>query len=176
MNVNSKNDATPRPAANQNNACQLKCSAIAAESGSPSAPPTPSEALIKPIAVPTRSAGTVARSTLMPSGMIGNASPCRPRPTTKGISELVVAAISDPAVSTTAHTMRTGLGPYMSPSRPNTGVATAAVNNVAVMAHDALDGLAFSSFGSSGINGMMSVCIKDTLMPAADSTATRIPG
>jgi hypothetical protein len=45
----------------------------------------------------------------------------------------------------------------MSPSRPNTGVATAAVSSVAVTAHDASDGLASRSFGSSGISGMMSV-------------------
>ena len=88
----------------------------------------------------------------------------------------MVAATNDPAVSTTAHAMSIGLGPYMSPSLPNTGVATAAVNSVAVMAHDALEGLAFNSFGSSGINGMISVCIRETLIPAAESTAMRIPG
>jgi hypothetical protein len=44
------------------------------------------------------------------------------------------------------------------------------------MAHDALEGLAFNSFGSSGINGMISVCIRETLIPAAESTATRSPG
>ena len=72
--------------------------------------------------------------------------------------------------------MSIGFGPYMSPSRPNTGVATAAVSSVAVIAHDALDGLVFNSFGSSGISGMMSVCISETLMPAADSTAIENAG
>ena len=75
MNANSRRRPPPSPAANQNSACQLKCSAIAADNGNPSAPPTPSDALIKPIAVPTRSAGTDARSTLMPSGMMGSAKP-----------------------------------------------------------------------------------------------------
>jgi XTP/dITP diphosphohydrolase len=37
-----------------------------------------------------------------------------------------------------AQTMSIGLGPYISPSRPNTGVVTAAVNSVTVIAHDAL--------------------------------------
>jgi hypothetical protein len=39
-----------------------------------------------------------------------------------------------------------------------------------------LDGLVFSKFGSSGISGMMSVCINETLMPAAERTAIKTPG
>ena len=55
----------------------------------------------------------------------------------------------------------------MSPSRPNTGVATAADSNVAVIAHDALDALVCNKFGNTGINGTINVCINATLMPAA---------
>ena len=125
------------------------------------------------IAAPTFSAGTQARSTLMPSGMIGMPKPCRPRPMISGNSELVLAANNDPAVRNTAQQISIGRGPCMSPSRPNTGVAIAAVSSVAVIAHDALAGLVFSSVGSSGSIGMISVCISDTPMPAAAMATTK---
>ena len=99
----------------------LEMLAMAAASGSPSAPPTPSDALINPIAAPTFSAGTQVRSTLMPSGMIGMPKPCSPRPMINGSREVVVAASSEPAVRNTAQQIRIGLAPYMSPRRPNTG-------------------------------------------------------
>ena len=75
-----------------------------------------------------------------------------------------------------AQIINMGLGPYMSPKRPNTGVATAAVSSVTVIVHEALDGLVFSSSGSSGISGIIRVCVSDTLMPAAARTAIRTPG
>ena len=112
----------------------------------------------------------------MPSGMIGMPKPCSARPTTIGSSDVVIAAISEPPISISAQVISIGLAPYMSPSLPNTGVATAAVSSVAVTAHDASDGLASSSFGSSGISGMMSVCIRETLIPATERTAIRIAG
>jgi hypothetical protein len=93
-----------------------------------------------------------------------------------GSSELVVAAITDPPINISAHVTSIGLGPYMSPSRPNTGVAMAAVNSVTVIAHAASEGLLSNNFGSSGISGTISVCISDTLMPAAESTAMRTLG
>ena len=67
-----------------------------------------------------------------------------------GNSELVLAANNEPAVRNSAQQISIGLGPYMSPSRPNTGVATAAVSSVAVIAHDALAGLVFSSVRQFG--------------------------
>ncbi len=176
ITVNSTRHPTPIAVANQNRACHSKCWAMAAASGSPSAPPTPSEALINPIAAPTFSAGTQVRRTLIPSGMIGMPKPCRPRPMISGSRAVVLAASSEPPVRKTAQQIRICLGPYMSPSRPNTGVATAAVNSVAVIAHDALDGAVSNRTGSSGRIGMMSVCISDTLTPAAAIAATSIPG
>ena len=176
MKVNIKMAATPSPAANQNSACHSKCWAIAAASGKPSAPPTPSDELIMPMAEPTRSAGTLARSTLMPNGMIGMPNPCSPRPMITGSSESDRAAVNDPAVNASAQATSIGFGPYISPRRPNTGVATAAVSRVAVMAHDAFDGLVSSSLGSAGITGMISVCISETPIPARQRTAIRIPG
>ena len=154
--ANSSTDIRPSPAAHQNSVCQSTFSAMNADSGSPSAPPTPSEELINPMADPTRSAGTAARSTLIASGMIGMPRPCRPRPTMNGTSELVDAEVTQPTASCRTDD-QIGLGPYMSPSRPNTGVATAAVSSVTVIAHEALAGswcravrAARESEGSSG--------------------------
>ena len=93
-----------------------------------------------------------------------------------GSSELATAAIRDPTVIAAAQIISIGFGPYMSPRRPNTGVATAAVSRVTVIVHEALAGLVLSSAGSSGIKGIISVCVSDTLMPAAASTAIRTPG
>lgn len=92
-----------------------------------------------------------------------------------GISDVVVAATTDPATSSAAHTIRIRLGPYMSPSLPSTGVATAPVSSVAVMAHDALAGLVDNSVGSCGMSGITSVCMSETLIPAPASAATRNP-
>jgi hypothetical protein len=172
--VNSRPEPRPRSAAHQNNACQLKCSAMTADSGRPNAPPTPSEALTIPIAPPTRSAGNEARSTLMPSGITGAPNPCNARPMTSGIRELVSAATTDPTVSSTAQATSTRLAPNMSPSLPNIGVATAPVSSVAVTAHEALADEVPRMSGSCGTSGMTSVCIKETLMPARASTAMSV--
>ncbi len=147
-----------------------------ADSGSPSAPPTPSEELIVPVADPTRSGGIAARSTAMPSGMMAMPRPCRPRPRTNGTSVLLSAQTSDPAVNPSALTISIRRGPYMSPNRPNTGVATAAVSRVAVIAQEASAAPTLSIRGSSGITGTISVCISDTAMPAAESTTTSTEG
>lgn len=93
-----------------------------------------------------------------------------------GTRELVTAAIKEPTAIAPAQIINIGLGPCMSPRRPNTGVATAAVSRVTVIVHDALDGLVCNSIGSSGMSGIISVCVNDTLMPAAAKTAIRTPG
>ena len=147
-----------------------------AANGNPSAPPTPSDALINPIAVPTRWAGTHVRSTLIPSGTMGTPKPCSARPMTTGTHALVDAAIREPTVIRIAQAISRRLGPYMSPSLPTTGVATAATSSVAVITHDALDALVLSSFGSSGISGITNVCINDMQVPVVASTATTTAG
>lgn len=86
-----------------------------------------------------------------------------------------MAATTDPAVRITAHTTRIRLGPNMSPSRPNIGVATAPVSRVAVTAHDASAGVVPSKSGSWGTSGTTSVCINDTATPAAARTAISRP-
>jgi hypothetical protein len=128
-----------------------------------------------PIAAPTRSVGSAARSTLMPKGITGAPKPCKARPTISGTGELVSAAMTEPTVSSTAQAMRTRLAPNMSPRRPNIGVATAPVSRVAVIAHDALADVVFSRAGSCGTSGMTSVCIIETLMPAAANAAISRP-
>lgn len=99
-----------------------------------------------------------------------------PRPITNGMRVVLDAAITEPAINTIAQAIRIRFGPYRSPSLPNTGVATAAVSRVDVIAHDASEALVSSSFGNSGISGMSSVCISETLIPAAHSTAISTPG
>lgn len=92
-----------------------------------------------------------------------------------GISEVVIAAITDPANSSAAHNTRIHLGPYISPRRPSIGVATAPVSRVAVMAHEALAPVVSSRAGSCGISGMIRVCMSETLIPAAARTAISSP-
>ena len=67
--------------------------------------------------------------------------------------------------------------PYMSPSRPTVGVATAAASKVAVIAQLASAADAFSSFGSWGTRGMISV---ERMIPCSgksslSSSASAIP-
>lgn len=44
-----------------------------------------------------------------------------------------------------------------------------------MIAHDALAGLVSSSAGSCGMSGIIRVCMSETLMPAAASTAISSP-
>jgi len=66
--------------------------------------------------------------------------------------------------------------PYMSPSRPATGVATAADSRVAVITQDAFEAVVFSRLGSVPISGTTRVCMSAATMPARASTATMPPG
>src|SRR5690606_35187806 len=88
--------ATPR-----NMIRQLVYCTTAAEIGNPSAPPMPSEALITAIELPSRSAGSTSRMTLMPSGMMPAPMPCRPRPMIIGTTEEDAAHTSGPMNSGT---------------------------------------------------------------------------
>ncbi|CAM5270203.1 hypothetical protein SAURM35S_05668 [Streptomyces aurantiogriseus] len=62
--------------------------------------------------------------------------------------------------------------PIMSPSRPVTGVATAAASSVAVMAQELLDGEAPRSFGRSGTIGITRDCISENTIPPKARAAT----
>ncbi len=163
---------TPSPAAVQNSTCQSAFSASKAAAGRPSAPPTPSDALISAVAEPSRSAGSSSRMMLIPSGMTPAARPCSARPVTIGSSVSLSAATVDPATSSTRLISSIRRLPYMSPSRPTTGVATAPASSVAVIAQVASALEVPSSEGSFGISGMTRVCISETTMPPRASTTT----
>jgi hypothetical protein len=111
----------------------------------------------------------------MPSGITAPDRPCRARPATIGHSELVSAHITEPMIISTAQARRTRRLPYISPSRPKTGMPTAAASSVEVTAQDAFASLVCSSDGNSGRIGTSRVCISETTMPPAARTATISP-
>ena len=162
----------PRAADAQNNTCQSAFSARNAAAGKPSAPPTPSDALIKAIDEPSRSLGNSSRMMLMPSAITPDDNPCSARPTIIGNRLSASAPITEPATNAITLSSSIRRFPYMSPSRPIVGVATAAANRVAVIAHAASDAEACNRCGSSGMSGITKLCISDTTMPANASTAT----
>lgn len=154
--------------------CQSTRSASRAAAGRPSAPPTPSDALITAVAEPSRSGGSSSRMMLMPSGMTPAAMPCRTRPTTMGPRLSLSAPTTEPTTSSARLIRSIRRLPYMSPRRPTVGVATEAASSVAVIAHAVSAAEAFSSRGSCGIRGMTIVCMSATVMPAKASTTTTV--
>ncbi len=112
---------------------------------------------------------------LMPSGITAIDTPWNVRPTIIGTSVSLSAPITDPAISSTRLSSSIRRLPYMSPSRPTTGLATAPASRVAVIAQVASDGEEFSSLGSSGTIGMISVCISETVIPPSARTQTTAP-
>ncbi len=161
----------PRPAAPQNSTCQSACCATSADSGMPSAPPMPSEELIRPRAAPSRAGGRTSRIMLIPSGTTPDAMPCIARPETTGSRLLVIAHSSEPAISSTWLASSRRFLPYMSPSRPAIGGATAEPSRVAVTVHAVFDADECNSLGRSGISGIMSVYIREATVPVQASVA-----
>jgi hypothetical protein len=147
----------PRTAEAQNSTCQSKFSATKAATGSPIAPPIPSEALISAVEEPSLSAGSSSGMMLMPSGMTPAARPCSARPRMNGTRELLRAQTSEPASRMPRLTNSMRRLPYMSSNRPTTGVATAAASKVAVTAQTVSAASACSSCGRSGTIGIASV-------------------
>ncbi|GAA3156861.1 hypothetical protein GCM10020001_096100 [Nonomuraea salmonea] len=82
--------------------------------------------------------------------------------------------MTEPATSMDMLISSTRRLPYMSPSRPITGVAAALASSVAVTAQAASAADAPSSVGSSGTSGITSVCISDTAIPLKASTTTNV--
>lgn len=163
-------------ATTQNSTRQLVFSAIAAANGRPSAPPTPIDALMIAMDGPSSSAGTTSRSRLMPSGTTPMPRPWRPRPAIIGITEEDRAQTTEPRTSGTRETSSIRRLPYMSPSRPATGVETAAARRVAVMTQEALDAEVSKRVGSCAISGTTSVCVRAATMPAKARIPTMPPG
>ena len=169
------NTTTPRPAASQNSTCQSLRSVTSALIGRPSAPPTPSVALMKAIAESTRSSCSTSRMIEMPSGTTPTIAPCSVRPTMMPMIPGDSAAMTEPTTITASSTSTIRRLPYMSPSRPEIGVITAAASSVEVTTHAVSSRLAFSSSGSFDWIGTMSVNMNDEHRPAVASTAMIAP-
>ena len=95
---------------------------------------------------------------------------------TMGVKVSLRPATTEPATSRARLTRSMRRLPYMSPSRPTTGVATAPASSVAVIAQMVSDALAFRSVGSWGISGITRVCISETTIPEKASTITTAVG
>jgi hypothetical protein len=162
----------PSAAAVQNSTCQSVFSTRSADAGRPSAPPTPSDALINAVAEPSRSAGSSSRMMLMPNGITPAAAPCSTRPMIIGSRLDDRAATNEPATSRTRLNSSIRRLPYMSPRRPTTGVATALASSVAVITQVVSAGSAWRSSGSWGTSGITRVCMSETTMPPRASTTT----
>ncbi len=82
------------------------------------------------------------------------------------------AAITEPRIRIASSAITTRRLPYISPSRPEMGVATAATSSVMVTTQVVSSREAFSSCGSSACSGTTSVNMKEEHRPAKASTAT----
>ena len=99
--------ATPRAPDPQNIHCHEPYCARAAAAGSPSAPPTPSDELIRLIAGASRRAGRISRIVAMPMGITPIPTPCRARPMSIGHSEVASAHSTEPTTMTAVQPMST---------------------------------------------------------------------
>lgn len=155
---------------------QLANWATAAATGRPSAPPMPIEELISAIAEPARSLGRRSWMREIPSGIRPEASPWSPRPRIIGSTSVETAQITEPTRNGARATSIIGFLPYMSASRPATGVETAPVNKVTVMIHEAVAGDVPKMSGSAPMIGTTSVCARETVMPVPARIPTISPG
>ena len=145
-------------------------------SGSPSAPPMPSVALIKAMAEETRSFGSSSRMIEMPTGISAAEKPCRARPTISSTKlPALRAAIREPVAISRMQTIIISRLPYMSASRATTGVATAEVSRVAVINQEASSAEIANSSAKLGSSATTRVCCSETVVPARQSTATTAP-
>ncbi len=119
-------------------------------------------------------AGTSSRMIDRPSGKIAVAEPWSARATISRVSEVVLAASTEPATITTSTAIRVRFLPYWSPTRPSSGVKTAADSRVAVVTQLTPAELAWRSEPSSARIGMTWVCAMETTMAA--SPRARISG
>ena len=80
--------------------------------------------------------------------------------------------MSEPTVRKPAHTMSISRLPYMSPSRPAIGTATAATSNVEVSSHSVLVVELPRLCAIWGSTGISSDPVRDTIKPAVATTAS----
>ena len=81
--------------------------------------------------------------------------PLSARPRSITGTDHATAAVTEPAVATTRTASRTRRGPYRSPRRPTTGVATAADRVMAVSVHAAPAGVVPRPSWTCGSAGVM---------------------
>lgn len=156
----------------QNMVCHSKFSMTRAATGRPMAAPIPSVELISATADRTRSGGSSSRRMLMPSGTTAIAAPCRARPVISTPMCELTAQSTEPTTSTASEATSTRRLPYMSPTRPRTGVKTAPVRSVTVTSQLAAAGVAPVSSGMCGSSGTTIVCMTATTTPQNASTPT----
>ena len=136
------------------------------DSGSPSALPMPSVALMRATAETTFSRGSSSRMMLMPTGIRDAARPWKARPTRSVSNVPPTAAMMDPTTMVTMATTIMRRLPNMSAIRETMGVAMALVSSVMVTSQEVLSGEAFRIFGKSGNSGTTMVCCSATTVPA----------
>lgn len=144
--------------------------------GRPSAPPTPSMPLMSATPEACRSAGTTAATSEIPRGTVPAASPWTVRPTMSQPMLLLIAVMREPTTMVARLTSSMRRLPYRSPSRPNSGTATAPASTVEVTSHCVVLALVPSCAGSVGSTGTNNDWASaETRAPAATSPTTR-PG
>jgi hypothetical protein len=104
------------------------------------------------------------------------ARPWSARPTSSNARDWASAPTSDPVASSVRLTSSMRRLPYMSPSRPTTGLATAPASRVTVATHEVALAEEPSRSGSTGSRGSTSVWVSDTAKPPSANTAMATPG
>ena len=141
------------------------------ESGSPSALPMPSVALMRATAETTFSRGSSSRMMLMPTGIRDAARPWKARPTSSIPKVPPTAAIKEPMTMVTMATTIMRRLPNISARRDTMGVAMALVNSVMVTSQEVFSGEVLRIFGKSGSSGTTMVCCSATTVPARQRIA-----
>ena len=129
-------------------------------------------ALITAMAAPTRSRGSVELSRLIPRGMVAIEAPWIARPAISTAMSLVKQVISEPTTSIVSATSIIRRLPYMSPSRPNRGTATAPTSSVEVSSHSTLLAEVLSVAGRVASTGISSAWVRETASAAKPTTSS----
>ena len=137
--------------------CTERWSTITPASTRPSPPPMPKVAEMRPIEVATRSRGNSSRMIPKASGKIAPPAPWIARPRMSTPIDPPMADTSEPSANTPSTASSTFSLPYMSPSRPSSGVETLDVSRKAVSSHVAASAEAPTSCWIAGSAGMIIV-------------------
>ena len=133
-------------------------STIGPASTTPAPPPTPASAAMMPTAPATRSRGNSSRMIPNDSGNTPPAAPWKIRPMSITVSDVASAETTVARQSTTSTITSSRSLPYMSPSRPISGVAIDALSRYAVSTQLTELTEVCSSRWKSGIAGATSDC------------------